>query len=229
MKVLRDILGGALLVVAVADCGAGASARPAVTARSETPGALFEMAKQSAQNDDFVRAEQYASAAVAGGFSSDRATPFLVQVCIGSSRYRAALDYAAPYLDKHPDDLALRDLVATLELALGRASDARADLEEATRADPGRPASHYLLAVVLRDQFDDLAGASSEFSAYLRAAPAGEHSGEARVWLRAHAENERATRLSERTMSPHGGQHDFARSASKGPGFVSRAAPAVAR
>ncbi len=229
MRGLRDIWGGTLLVLAVTDCGAGAPSRPPAAARSETSGALFEMAKQSARDDDFVRAEQYASAAVARGFSSDRATPFLVQVCIGSGRYGAALDYAAPFLDQHPDDLALRDLVATLELALGRASDARADLEEATRADPGRSASHYLLAVVLRDQFDDLAGASSEFSAYLRAAPAGEHSGEARVWLRARAQNEHATRWPEGTMSHHGGQHDFPRSASTGPGLVSRAAPAVAR
>ena len=63
----------------------------------------------------------------------------LVRVCIASSRLRAALGHAEPFLRRHPDAWQLRYLVAAIHLALGAAGRRRwRAARGSSRSAPGR-------------------------------------------------------------------------------------------
>lgn len=167
---------------------------------------LFAQGVALAQRGDLIRAEQYLSAAMQRGYPEERVMPVLVRVLIASSRLRVALDYASPYLGRHPDDWALRYLVASIHLGMGEPQDARRQLVRVVEAAPDQPEPHYLLAVVLRDELMEPVEAEPHFRRYLELAPSGEHAQEAREALRRHelgnASSEPQTEPAPTTESP---------------------------
>ena len=90
---------------------------------------LYESGMRIAGQGDYIRAEQYFTAARDHGFPEERVLPMLMQVCIHSARYSAALGYAEPYLETHPENWGLRMLMATIQMGLGNAAAARLSLE----------------------------------------------------------------------------------------------------
>jgi len=177
------ILGTSVMV----GCGAAPGdrvARDLSTARKEsTPDKLVARGRAFAGVGDLTRAEQYLAAAIEAGAPADKTLPELLRVCVAAGHERAAIDYAAPQLRRHPSDVRLRFVVAELRAVTGDASGARADLELVVAGEPDAPAPHYAFARLLRDQLGDPLGADREFRAYLRAAPSGDHAEEARANL----------------------------------------------
>ncbi|MDW8247251.1 MAG: tetratricopeptide repeat protein [Sandaracinaceae bacterium] len=175
-------------------CGAGPEVRKAGSGdilQSVSAEELWRRGMALARRGDYTRAEQYLLVARDKGVPEERVLPWLVSVCVRASRLSAAVSYAEPYLERHPDDWPLRTLVGSLHYALGRLNEARKHLEKAVelaKKDPRlregkEPAeTHYLLAIVLRDQGED-SRAREHFSAYLNLNPHGEHAAEVRAIL----------------------------------------------
>jgi tetratricopeptide (TPR) repeat protein len=149
-----------------------------------TAAQLFEAGLELARAQDYIRAEQYFAAALERGHPESEVIPHLVAVCVRSSRLSAALRYAEPYLQRHPDAWSLRLLVATIQMSLGEVRRARAEFEQLTVDRPEQPLPHYMLAVLLRDELGDHALAEVHFRRYLELAPEGEHAAEARAAIR---------------------------------------------
>jgi len=172
------------LGVLLAACGnappAPAGPGPADPVADAHPEALFQHALALAQAGDLVRAEQYLAASIDRGYPEDRAMPVLIRVCVAASRLRIALGYAEPYLERHPDAWSLRYVVATIHLGMGDGVRARHELERVVQAAPEEPDPHFLLALVLRDEAGDPAGAEQHLRRYLELAPEGHHAAEAR-------------------------------------------------
>jgi tetratricopeptide (TPR) repeat protein len=135
------------------------------------------------QGDDFG-AEQYFVAARSAGYPEPRIVRELVHVCVGAGRLEQALTHAQSYLDRNPDDWALRHVLASIEFAKGDRLGARHELTLVLAEHPEHAESTFLLALVLRDGFADFAGATAIFQRYLELAPAGAHANETRAWLR---------------------------------------------
>jgi len=137
-----------------------------------------------ANQGDYVRAEQYLAAARSRGIPDERIIPTLMEVCVRSSRLSAAIGYAEPYLTQHPNDWALRILIASIQLGLGHPREARNHLERVFLDAPTEPPeAHYLLGVALVDsgQQED---AVIHFRRYAELAPEGPHADEVRGILR---------------------------------------------
>jgi tetratricopeptide (TPR) repeat protein len=132
---------------------------------------------------DFTRAEQYLSAAIDAGGDAGALLPELLRVCIASKRYRVAITYATPWLQRHPEDTRLRFVVAALRASIGDADGADRDFARILRDDPNDATVHFAYAVLLRDQLGDLRRADREFREYLRLDPRGAHVDEARASL----------------------------------------------
>jgi Tfp pilus assembly protein PilF len=144
---------------------------------------------------DYTRAEQYLASALRAGHDAPETMRALLSATVRGSRLRSALSYAEPYLVAHPRDVALRQLVASIHLALGQLTLAERELAQVLRMDEARPEAHYLLAVVLERR-----GAPERLTAlarYLELAPDGPHAEEARAALEAHAARERLERQAE--------------------------------
>jgi Tfp pilus assembly protein PilF len=154
-----------------------------VIAAEHRPDTLLQRGLAFAQLGDMTRAEQYLVAAIDAGAPAAIVLPKLLMVCIASSHYRAGIEYAAPELQRDPENASLRFVVAELEALTGDASAARSDLDKVTEAQPSEPAPHFAYARLLRDDIGDRVAADKEFRAYLRLAPGGEHVGEARASL----------------------------------------------
>jgi tetratricopeptide (TPR) repeat protein len=144
---------------------------------------LLEAGERLLANGDWLRAEHYLAAAHRRGVPASRVVPLLVQACIESSRLRAALDHAEPYLETHPDDAPLRFVVATLHAALGSPERAREELETLTRLDPEHARAEYALGELCAHSLDDPDAAAHHFGRYLELNPSGPHAAEARQWL----------------------------------------------
>ncbi len=144
---------------------------------------LFDSGVRIAGQGDYIRAEQYLTAARDHGFPEERVLPLLMEVCVRSSRFSAAVGYAEPYLETHPDDWRLRQLLATIQMGLGDAAAARLSLEHVVAEAPDEPVPHYMLGVLLRDQLHDEPGMRVQFERYLALAPEGPHATEAREAL----------------------------------------------
>lgn len=141
---------------------------------------LFDLGTQVAQQGDFVRAEQYFTAARDHGYPEEQVMGPLMSVCIRSSRYSAALGYGEPYLERHPEDFRLRTLVATIQMSLDQPDAAQRNLRHVIEDAPEEAMPHYMLAVLLRDAVHDEPGMRAEMQRYLELAPDGPHAGEAR-------------------------------------------------
>ena len=186
MKNAATILG---LVLALTRCASAPHTpdepRAAVLA-AESAEAMYRTGLEHARAHDYVRAEQYLAASQARGYPAAKVVPALVRVCLASARLRAALHYAEPFIEQNPDALGLRYVMSSVLLGLGQPDRARMELEAVLAQDPRHAPAHYLLAVTLRDDFEDSEGAAREFSAYLALAPNGVHAAEARASLDAH-------------------------------------------
>lgn len=175
------------VLVLLAACG-GASPRtegprvPPDPLELVEPSELFERGSALADQGDLIRAEQYLTAAMRRGHPEDVVIPILVRVCLAGSRPRAALSYAVPHLARHPDDWALRQLVASLHLAIGDVDRAEAEIREVLHQSPDRASAEYMLAVLLRDERKDPDAARHHFERYAELDPRGPHVAEARMW-----------------------------------------------
>lgn len=174
----------AIVVLAMLLAACGAQERQALVPAStgqERPDELFQAGRDAAARGDTVRAEQYLSAAIERGYNRAKALPLLLRVCLSSSRLRAALTHAEPYLRDHPEDDGLRYVVAIIHMGLGKTDEARLDLIELLRHDDQNADAHLLLGIL--ESRSDAVAARDHFRTYLELAPHGEHAGEARSRL----------------------------------------------
>jgi tetratricopeptide (TPR) repeat protein len=183
------IAAGALALTLYACVGQGprTPAAPTPQAPAASAHALFEHGRALAAQGDLNRAQQYLKLALAAGYSEARVVVALVQVCLAASRLREALEYAATFLRRHPDDWRLRVVTAAIDSALGRHAQAADELRRVIAQRPDAAQPHYLLAVVARDGYRDDDAARAGFSAYLDRAPHGPFAAEAAAWLAEHA------------------------------------------
>jgi tetratricopeptide (TPR) repeat protein len=177
------------LLAFTAACG-GSRPRPAGPPPGDplsgvAPARLHARGLALARAGDYIRAEQYLSASIERGYPAERALPVLLRVCVASSRMRAALSHAEPYLERHPSAWSLRYLVASIYLGVGDIERARTSLERVIADAPDQPDAYYLLGVVLRDELGERAQAARRFARYLELAPDGRHAAEVRASLRA--------------------------------------------
>jgi len=176
-----------LYAVALPACGAaparGTTPRPPNAAgdRAREAEDLAHRGRAAAAAGDSVRAEQYLSLAIERGASERELLPTLLSVCLSSSRLRAALNHARPYLEKNPDDDQLRYLVASIHLSLGQEDEARAGLELLLNRNPANADAHYLLGVV--ESNGNVEAAREHFRYYVDVAPQGRHAPEVRSRL----------------------------------------------
>lgn len=173
---LRSFLGLCLAALSLGACGATSTA-PAAHATGESVNRdahdLFHRGELAAAQGDTVRAEQYLGMALDRGFDEAKVLPIMLRVCLSSSRLRAALNHAEPYLRQHPNDQRLRYLVATIHLGLGQLDEARIHLNHLLRLDPNNTQAHYLLGVLESGARPDQA--PEHFRKYLSLSPTGEH------------------------------------------------------
>ncbi len=165
-------------------CGASSVPTPSDAsseASNRNAAELFRRGQQAAEQGDTVRAEQYLSMALDRGFDEKKVLPIMLRVCLSSSRLRAALNHAEPYLREHPNDRSLRYLVATIYLSLGQLDDARIELNHLLRLDAKNADAYYLLGVL--ESGSNAGQAPAHFQKYLDLAPQGEHAIEVRSRL----------------------------------------------
>jgi tetratricopeptide (TPR) repeat protein len=176
-----------VMLLALAAACAEAPARPEGTPgdplKSVPAAELYRRGIALGEAGDLIRAEQYLAAAIDRGYPAEQALPPLMRVCLASSRLRAALSHAEPYLEDHPDAWSLRYLVASIQIGIGNVDDARVSLERVIHDAPDQPDAYFLLAVLLRDDVGDRAGAAQRFERYIQLAPQGQHASEARAAL----------------------------------------------
>jgi predicted Zn-dependent protease len=130
---------------------------------------------------DSIRAEHYFSLAIEHGYDKGELLPELLAVCLSSSRLRSALNYAEPYLRKHPDDSSLRYLVATVYLGLNQSAIAKQELRTVLRHHPDFADAHFLLGML---EFSDApTSAQQHLTRYLDLNSSGEKANEARERL----------------------------------------------
>ena len=180
------------IVVLLAGIGATACAskpsdrvaHDATVVREErSPDKLVARGMAFAGVGDLVRAEQYLAAALDAGADPNVVLPKLLRVCITSGNHLAAINYATPLLQRHPDDAHLRFVIAELRVVTGDTQGARADLEQVVALTPDEPGPHFAYARLLKDKVGDPVAADREFRAYLQLDPEGEHAEESRASL----------------------------------------------
>ena len=132
-----------------------------------TPDELFARGQRARAAGDTTRAEQYILAAVDRGYPSRAGTVALLEICIESDRYDTALHHGRRFLLERPDDWQLRYVVATLHVAVGEHSRARAQLERVIEDQPSWPDAHFLLATVAAERLDRPRLARVSFQRYL--------------------------------------------------------------
>ncbi len=177
-----------MLICALGALAIGCAANPPRAEHPPRPAtpdaeALFERGRSLATRGDALRGEQYMVMAVRLGYPEREAIVGIVGACLASSRLRAALAHAEPFLRRHPDAWEVRQLVGALHLALGDAQSAWTELERVVRQQPAAAEAHYLLAVIAQEHFVDGEAARERYLAYLERAPRGRHAAEARAWL----------------------------------------------
>lgn len=158
-------------------------------------GQLFTRGVALAKHGQLIRAEQYLYLAAQRGYPEEQTLPLLLKICLSTSRLRTGLNYAKPYLTRHPESWKLRYLVAAIYLALEQPEHAVHQLDRVVHDNPDHAPSYYLLAIISRDALRNEASARQHFIAYLEHDPTGTHADEATVWLREHRiDSQRATR-----------------------------------
>ncbi len=123
---------------------------------------------------DSVRAQQYLSAALLKGAPESVVIPQLVRVCISGSRLRAALQYAQPYVEKHPDDSGMQYVVGAIHRALGDVKEAQVYLHRALNAEKPMEEAAYELSLVGKD-LGDVVMQEKFLSMYVERNPKGRY------------------------------------------------------
>ena len=167
-----------LLAASITGCLRASPTLATEPGRSTDP--LLVQARAYERSGDYVRAEQYLSAALTAGANENRILPLQVRVCLADQRYRDAEQYLENYLRRHPTKQSARFLLATLHMALGHNELARRELARVVHEDPRQADAHFALATLLREQGLDYAEADTHFRAYLALNPEGPHAEEAR-------------------------------------------------
>ncbi len=144
---------------------------------------LFEIALFQARRGDFLRAEQYLSAARQEGHSEFEVVYWLVRVCVSAGRFHSALAHASEHLRAHPSNWRLRLVVASIHEALGDLWSAQLQLESIVDAEPNRPLPRYRLAMLYRRLHAVSERAVPHLKAYLALEPDGPHAAEVRMVL----------------------------------------------
>lgn len=186
-RLLRLALGSAVLTGCLAGCGgaqAPAGDESIDPLESVEAQELYRRGALLGGAGDYIRAEQYIAAAIDRGYPEDQAMPMLMQVCVEASRLVAALEYAEPYLMRHPSQWSLRMLVASIHIGLGHDERARDELMRVIEDAEDEPAqAHYLLGALYRDELEDPQASLLHFRRYLELEPDGPHRDEARAAL----------------------------------------------
>ena len=158
------LLIAAILLVACGNASIPDGRQPS-TARDEQRSTveLVSNGREAASRGDAVRAEQYLSLAIEQGADRRRVMPLLLEACLKSSHLRAALNHAEPYLREHPEDDALRYLVANIHVSLGQFVPAKRELGLLLQKNPRNPDGHYLLGIL--ESRTDLDAAREHFVA----------------------------------------------------------------
>jgi tetratricopeptide (TPR) repeat protein len=172
-----------VFVLSLAACGSVIQAPRGALPEGTRPAAeqaewLFEQGTAAAARGDSVRSEQYLTMARDQGYPAERVLPVLLKVCLGSSRLRAALDYAEPHLRQHPEQDALRFLVANVHVGLGQKDEALAELGRLTERNPRFESAYFLRALLLSERNTE--DAIEALRSYLELAPQGAHAADAR-------------------------------------------------
>jgi tetratricopeptide (TPR) repeat protein len=163
--------------------GEALKANAQVVQRESTPKRLVEKGDAFAAVGDTTRAEQYFAAALSAGGPPTFVTRRLIRVCVADQRYHVAIVYAENHLRRYPDDREVRFVLATLLAGVGDAAAARQHFEQLEQTSPEDADVHFALAVLLREDFRDLAGADRHFREYLRLSPTGADAAQARTGL----------------------------------------------
>ena len=136
-----------------------------------------------ARRGDLIRAQQYLSAAMQKGFEEKVIVPELVKVCVASSRLRAALAFAEPYLDRHPQDAGMQYVVGTIHMALGNLHSATAHLAGALEPGNLMHDAYFSLAMIAHER-GQLERERVKLEQYLGAEPDGRYAAKARTMLK---------------------------------------------
>lgn len=144
---------------------------------------LLAAADALAASGDHVRAGQYLSAAQAAGVPQPRLIGRLLKLDVAGGQYRLAIEHAETYLQSYPDDLAIRQCLASFYLAVGASTEAAREYDRVLDESPNHAEAHFALASVLRDSGASRAKSSEHYRAYLALAPRGRHADEARHGL----------------------------------------------
>lgn len=170
----RAALAGLATVAAtgLAGCGGSTPAPDApASVQQQKPQVWVERGRQALERGDFSRSEQYLKMALDSGVPSEQVVPLLVRAMLSASRLRGALVYAEPYLESHPDEHALRYLVATLRLALGQEQAALRQLDRLTANAPQFAEAQYLRGIIHSPSRPQRA--QQAFASYLEIEPQG--------------------------------------------------------
>jgi hypothetical protein len=170
--IVRALIASCVLVVGCGGAPQAATPQHPISDPLDDQNAqqLFDAGVRIASQGDYIRAEQYLTAARDHGYPEDLVLPMLMEVCVHSSRYSAAVGYAEPYIETHPDDWRLRLLLASIQTGLGNAAAARLSLEHVVAEAPDEALPHYMLGVLLRDELHDETGSPPPASTRARRA-----------------------------------------------------------
>jgi tetratricopeptide (TPR) repeat protein len=194
---------GVLLSLSVPGCGANTPRRPSVAPNQsevaiQSQREMVSRARQSMRRGDSIRAEHYYSLALEQGYDATELMPELLAVCLASSRLRSALNYAEPYLRKHPKDANLRYLVATVHLGLNHIKAAKQELHTVIRHDPSLADAYFLLAVL--EYSTDRDTAKQYLKEYILLRPMGDKANEARELLEQAIFDEKPEKLASPSL-----------------------------
>lgn len=182
----RVVLLSGVLSVLLSACGGSATGPRSVTPNQEAIAVqnrkeLVIRGREAMRRGDSIRAEHYFALALEQGYDPAELLPELLAVCLSSSRLRSALNYAEPYLRKHPKDASLRYLVATVHLGLNQTHAAKQELYTVLRHDSTLADAHFLLGML---EFEAAPiRARQHLAAFLKLRPEGDKASEARERL----------------------------------------------
>lgn len=185
-RIFSAFVGLGLALFAVG-CGATVNETPKTSGPRysplKDPGVMTEHADAFAEGGDFIRAQQYYSAALAAGGKSSVIMPKLLKACIASGDLRLATEYAEQELARNPEDAHLRFVTGALEAQIGNRPAARKHLSLAATQMKENAKVQFVVATFFRDDMQDRGEADPYFREYLRLDPNGEHAAEARSSL----------------------------------------------
>jgi tetratricopeptide (TPR) repeat protein len=177
-------LFGVVLAIAVSllHCGRPPESKVAADLKTirqaEAPDKLFEQGKAYEAISDFVRAEQYYSAALEQGAAPERVIARLLRVCMLDGRFRLAAQYAKEHIRRHPLDAETRLVYGTVLAGLGEVAAAEVELRRVLVEKPSMAQTYFVLGQTVLPK--DPRAAREMFAKYVQYAPNGEHAEEAR-------------------------------------------------